>query len=219
MKEGGTMSDSRLPPERLASIAKRWKADNGTVRPAEVWLLLNHIKEVEGENFELNRLFEIQQKRMGEATALWRKAQGPEKEFTLPDLGDLLGWLMDRALNAEKQLDEAIDDNVKALEFQELYKAERDEALKWVAGVGVRAQRVEVLIGVAEQKLNKALTLAGEILVLIGEPDARGVRPAQWSKERLHELADAEDGCDIGVGGLAVDMGLYRARTEDQNDA
>jgi hypothetical protein len=46
---------------------------------------------------EYRALFDLQHKRMAEATALWR-AEDPEKrELVMPDLGALLTWLMERA--------------------------------------------------------------------------------------------------------------------------
>jgi hypothetical protein len=48
------------------------------------------------ERDELQRIFDLQQTRMREATALWR-AEDPEgRALVLPDLGDLLEWLMKR---------------------------------------------------------------------------------------------------------------------------
>ena len=36
----------------------------------------------------------------------------------------------------------------------------------------------------------------------------------ELSDERLRKLAELEDGCDVSVGGLAVDLGLYKAEPE-----
>jgi len=47
---------------------------------------------LEAENKELNALFNMQQRRMGEAVKLWQDATG--KHDTLPDLGRLLDWLL-----------------------------------------------------------------------------------------------------------------------------
>lgn len=49
-----------------------------------------------GDSGELVQLFELQQRRMSEATLLWRR-ENPGKENISPDLGDLLQWLMERA--------------------------------------------------------------------------------------------------------------------------
>lgn len=43
---------------------------------------------------ELQRLFDLQHSRVGEATELWQKATG--KEGVLPDLGELVKWLLDK---------------------------------------------------------------------------------------------------------------------------
>lgn len=52
------------------------------------------IETLQGKNAELERVFELQQTRMGKATKMWRKAH-PGKKNVLPDLGDLLEWLME----------------------------------------------------------------------------------------------------------------------------
>jgi len=44
---------------------------------------------------EVNSVFELQQRRMAEATALWRR-ENPGNDLVLPDLGTLLSWLMER---------------------------------------------------------------------------------------------------------------------------
>lgn len=49
-------------------------------------------KRAEARAEELERLFALQQTRMGEATEAWREATG--KHDVLPDLGDLLAWLL-----------------------------------------------------------------------------------------------------------------------------
>lgn len=46
---------------------------------------------------ELRALFDLQWRRMGEATQMWRAERPEERALTLPDLGDLLGWLMGEA--------------------------------------------------------------------------------------------------------------------------
>lgn len=47
------------------------------------------------EVVELNALFEMQQKRMGEAIKLWQK-RNPGNDLVWPDLGRLLTWLMEQ---------------------------------------------------------------------------------------------------------------------------
>ncbi len=46
---------------------------------------------------EHQALFDLQYKRMAEATALWRAESPDERELIQPDLGTLLSWLMGRA--------------------------------------------------------------------------------------------------------------------------
>jgi len=48
---------------------------------------------------ELEALFDLQQTRMAEATRMWQEAMG--KQDVLPDLGDLLAWLMARSVELE----------------------------------------------------------------------------------------------------------------------
>jgi Lar family restriction alleviation protein len=62
---------------------KRWN------RPSDELAKLR--EEVAG----YERLIQLQRKRMGEATKLWRQATG-EHEGVWPDLGDLLEWLIKR---------------------------------------------------------------------------------------------------------------------------
>ncbi len=45
----------------------------------------------------LQALFDLQWTRMGEATAMWRAEKPDERALIMPDLGDLLAWLMARA--------------------------------------------------------------------------------------------------------------------------
>lgn len=49
-----------------------------------------------GELAELRTLFELQWRRMTEATAMWRAEDPENRANVLPDLGDLLTWLMGR---------------------------------------------------------------------------------------------------------------------------
>lgn len=46
---------------------------------------------------EMQALFDLQWKRMGEATDRWRAEDPEARALTSPDLGDLLKWLMDKA--------------------------------------------------------------------------------------------------------------------------
>jgi hypothetical protein len=56
---------------------------------------LERIEEQDRKIAEYDQIFALQQSRMGEATKLWQEATG--KHDILPDLGDLLGFLMSRA--------------------------------------------------------------------------------------------------------------------------
>lgn len=47
---------------------------------------------------EYKQLFEVQYRRMAEATELWRAEDPQARALIQPDLGDLLAWLMDKAM-------------------------------------------------------------------------------------------------------------------------
>lgn len=51
--------------------------------------------DLEQEVADLRALFDMQWKRMGEATARWRAEDPEARALIAPDLGDLLKWLMD----------------------------------------------------------------------------------------------------------------------------
>ena len=51
---------------------------------------------------ETRALFEVQYRRMTEATAMWRAEAPEERELVQPDLGSLLEWLMARAASQER---------------------------------------------------------------------------------------------------------------------
>lgn len=55
--------------------------------------------EEESELSDYRRLCELQRKRMNEATEMWRQATG--RHDVLPDLGNLLTWLMDEIRRLE----------------------------------------------------------------------------------------------------------------------
>lgn len=57
--------------------------------------------DARAEIIDLRALFDLQQTRMVEATEAWRAESPAERENVLPDLGDLLVWLMSRAEGAE----------------------------------------------------------------------------------------------------------------------
>lgn len=53
------------------------------------------IKDLTQRVAEYEATFWLQHRRMGQATKLWRKAH-PGNDLVLPDLGELLDWLMAR---------------------------------------------------------------------------------------------------------------------------
>jgi len=54
------------------------------------------IRELEHDNAELRALFDLQHKRTLEADKLWQKAHN--KPGVWPDLGELIQWLMKKAI-------------------------------------------------------------------------------------------------------------------------
>lgn len=72
------------------------------------------------ELHELRALFELQQRRMREATARWRDEDPEARALVLPDLGDLLKWLMDDADKARAQIPQ--DGRVRVYAVANLHK-------------------------------------------------------------------------------------------------
>lgn len=60
------------------------------------------IVELQEKNLELEQLFELQHKQMQEATHIWQRATG--RFDTLPDVGQLLTWLLDERTALQKEL-------------------------------------------------------------------------------------------------------------------
>lgn len=94
------MSDDTITPDALAAAAEI--AERFGLQRKVPWIAMvicrnraKCIHELVEENQNLNRLFDMQHRRMGKATLAWRDATG--REHVSPDLGDLLQWLMERA--------------------------------------------------------------------------------------------------------------------------
>lgn len=64
--------------------------------------LLDKLSKAEEELDDANSLFDLQHKRTVIANKLWQKIQN--KPDTMPDLGELIKWLLDRAEKAESLL-------------------------------------------------------------------------------------------------------------------
>ena len=89
---------------------KRWTLYRGKMHEktdGRYVLYMDHIEAVmlahaassvpaEARIAELEALFALQQTRMAEATRMWQEAMG--KQDALPDLGDLLAWLIVRSV-------------------------------------------------------------------------------------------------------------------------
>jgi hypothetical protein len=65
---------------------------------------MDELEKLRRENAELNSIFDLQWKRMQEAIKLWQK-HNPGHDYTWPDLGRLLEWLMDHFCSDEDKED------------------------------------------------------------------------------------------------------------------
>jgi len=95
-----------LVEEQGADGDKRWIIDQLVVSEATCQSLREQSSRWEAQALEagvriaeLEALFALQQTRMAEATHMWQEATG--KQDLLPDLGDLLAWLMVRLVELE----------------------------------------------------------------------------------------------------------------------
>lgn len=85
---------TQIPPQgEFLESCRRYHAQmlaqNGELNAGQMT-----IAQLEAELAEYKSIFDLQQKRMGEATKRWQAATG--RYDALPDLGDLLQWLMDQ---------------------------------------------------------------------------------------------------------------------------
>jgi multidrug efflux pump subunit AcrA (membrane-fusion protein) len=91
---------------------KRQEVLDQSERIAELEVALDHatgqasVAAKDAEIVEMEALFDLQQTRMEEATVAWRAAH-PGNDTTLPDLGELLKWLLARIAELEAALDRA----------------------------------------------------------------------------------------------------------------
>jgi hypothetical protein len=93
--------------EQMASAGALWRDKNPDASVIMLgdllgWLVAR-IREQESQLGEYDRLFEVQWRRMMEAITLWRRAN-PGNELVMPDLGDLLTWMMNRMRTLEAKL-------------------------------------------------------------------------------------------------------------------
>lgn len=63
--------------------------------------LLDENDRLREENAELAEAFDVQHQRMVEATEAWQAADPDNREGIVPDLGELLCWLLDAATSAQ----------------------------------------------------------------------------------------------------------------------
>jgi hypothetical protein len=81
-------------------LSKYLDATNGEGPLADLWKdkphqivseLMIHVRQLQTDNLELERLFDLQQSRVRIATKEWQKAHG--QPGTIPDLGMLIDWM------------------------------------------------------------------------------------------------------------------------------
>lgn len=66
-------------------------------------LMTKKARELELEVKELTGIFELQRKREQPWIERWRQETG--KELSVPDYGEMLNWIMDKAEKAERELE------------------------------------------------------------------------------------------------------------------
>lgn len=156
-----------------------------------------HLRQAKERGTELDNLFDIQQTRMGEATKLWQEATGETE--TLPDLGELLDWLMERGTDAEAK--------VKQLE-KNLKKAMND--LRDMSNIKYQFAPAYLFIDMA----NKALAdIEGEPYRHQGvSSDHTG---ASNKPEQIHADWESLKECVTGLDKWIKDDGIPRKTAED----
>lgn len=95
----GALEKERDEANRLLIDAHVRAAADQDEHSAQRAALVRERDEARTDNAELNRLFELQWTRVGEATKLWQAATG--RHDTLPDLGELVEWLIKRGDEVE----------------------------------------------------------------------------------------------------------------------
>lgn len=105
------------------------------------------------ERDALQSLMDLQHRRTAEADARWQAAHG--KPDTIPDLGELIRWLEERAEQAERERNEAttvLRETARSVGWSEALSV---DALGWLTRLAQRAQK-------AEQERNEANKRAEE---------------------------------------------------------
>jgi len=118
---------------------------------------------------ELEALFALQQTRMAEATEAWHKATG--KHDVLPNLGDLLAWLMTRSAAMEAQRLEA---GAQVRELEALVRELRDTANPVADERNITGAEEYVVVSLTPEEwraIRDAVTRADKALA---EPQERG---------------------------------------------
>jgi cell division septum initiation protein DivIVA len=77
-------------------------------------VLLDEVTRLKEALADMDALFDLQSTRMAEATALWRQEDPAERSNVSPDLGALLGWLMNRTKTSVSRLTRDISKDLRA---------------------------------------------------------------------------------------------------------
>jgi hypothetical protein len=93
--------DSREIDAAIAGAKARFDHADAPHDP-DVLALIRAAEALREEEAEARQLFELQWRRMGEATARWRAEDPEARAAVIPDLGELLKWLMDDADRARQ---------------------------------------------------------------------------------------------------------------------
>lgn len=85
----------------------------------------------QADNAEWQEMFDLQHKRTHEADKLWQAAHN--KPDTLPDLGELVFWLLKRAEEAEAQIEKSVQSWALRCEMMDAVTEERDSLAEKLA--------------------------------------------------------------------------------------
>lgn len=151
----------------------------------------------------LDRLFALQQTRMGTAIAMWQEAT--DKRDVLPDLGDLLGWLLAEVLR-ERERARAENEELRAN-----WDMEIDSVAEHIRLLGDRTQelkvaetRIEALEGALKSIANNTCCTTCQEAALVAR---RALLPPAPSVEPLRvEASEAVPPREIWAVGIKDDV-------------
>jgi hypothetical protein len=169
----------------------------------QAWAELDTVRgerdQLEREVTELRALFDLQFTRMGDATARWRAKDPDTRALVLPDLGNLLQWLMADADQVRGELAKTVSN------FEEYAEttAEANQELRAELADADR-RRTAYEEGVSEQVegLRDELRRAQSVIEAAKAWRARIVDPPDtWADNEALALIAAVDALDHGEAG------------------